>query len=152
MQILTMSKEMSLDLVKRIGFGHLGCCQEGQAYVVPISYAYHDYYLYCCGTVGRKIEWMRSNPRVCVEVEDIASRQQWETVVLTGAYEELLDEPRFLDARIETYERLARRPAWWKPAFSSTLLEDGERPMRPLFFRIAIREIAGHRGVPTAAM
>ena len=148
MLIQTMSEAMSIDLLRRAWLGHLACCHEGRPYVVPVGYAYQDHHLYCCATEGQKIAWMRSNPTVCVEIEEIVNRQEWETVVLYGTFEELPDRPDTLDARIETYERLARAPGWWQPAFSPTLRSDGERPVRPLFFRIVINEMVGHRGLP----
>jgi nitroimidazol reductase NimA-like FMN-containing flavoprotein (pyridoxamine 5'-phosphate oxidase superfamily) len=143
-----MSSEMSLELIKRIRFGHLGCCRDSQPYVVPIGYAHHDDSLYCCGTVGQKIEWMRDNPRVCVEIEEIRSRQDWATVVLSGRYVELTEEPRFLDQRVTAHEELAREPYWWQPGFSPTLADDGARPIRPLFFRIVIESVRGHFASP----
>ena len=30
--------------------------------------------------IGQKIEWMRKNPRVCVEVDEIAGKDKWTTV------------------------------------------------------------------------
>ena len=149
MLVRTMPDAMNIALVERSWLGHLACCHEGRPYVVPVGYAYHDQQLYCCSTVGQKIEWMRANPTVCVEIEEIHSRQEWETVVLYGRYEELPDRPDTLDARVVAYEKLARASGWWQPAFSPTLRDDGERPVRPLFFRIAITELNGHRGVPS---
>jgi len=141
-----MSEEKSSALLQRTWLGHLACCHNGQPYVVPIGFVFHQRALYCCGSEGRKIEWMRTNPRVCVEVEEIKSRQEWQTVVIFGRYEEMPDRPEFLDERIDAYERLAQIPFWWQPAFSPTRLDDQDRPMRPLFFRIAIDELNGHEG------
>ncbi len=148
MHIRTMTDEQSLALVRRAWLGHLACCHDGQPYVVPVGYAYHADHLYCCATEGQKIAWMRSNPSVCVEIEDIASRQEWETVIVHGRFEELPERPDTLDARIEAYDVLAKTRHWWQPAFSPTQRDIGERPIRPLFFRIAIQEMTGHRGAP----
>jgi hypothetical protein len=40
----------------------------------------HKGMLYSFATIGRKVEWMRANPLVCVEVDEIVSRQKWQTV------------------------------------------------------------------------
>ena len=61
-------KDMSIkecQEILAIGFGRLGCAQDNQPYVVPIYFAYELEHLYGFTTLGRKIEWMRLNPRVC---------------------------------------------------------------------------------------
>lgn len=40
-------------------------------------FAYHDNYLYAISAIGQKIEWMRANPLVCVEVDNITSDDEW---------------------------------------------------------------------------
>ena len=42
---------------------------------MPIYFAYHDGYLYSFSTVGRKIEWMRGNPLVCLETDEVEFRE-----------------------------------------------------------------------------
>ena len=34
---------------------------------------------------------------------------------------------------------------WWEPAYVRTILSGVERPLAPLFFRIRIERITGHR-------
>jgi nitroimidazol reductase NimA-like FMN-containing flavoprotein (pyridoxamine 5'-phosphate oxidase superfamily) len=41
---------------------------------------------YCFSTLGRKIEWMRENPLVCVEVDEIVAHDNWLSVVALGHY------------------------------------------------------------------
>jgi nitroimidazol reductase NimA-like FMN-containing flavoprotein (pyridoxamine 5'-phosphate oxidase superfamily) len=36
-------------------------------------------------------------------------------------------------------------PLWWEPALAETILGGAERPMAPLYFRIGIGRITGHR-------
>lgn len=38
---------------------------------------------------GKKIEMMRKNPHVCVQVEDVQNFFQWESVIAWGRFEEL---------------------------------------------------------------
>ena len=49
-------------------FGRLGCASDNQPYVVPTYFAYEPYQLYGFATVGRKIEWMRKNPKQAAQV------------------------------------------------------------------------------------
>jgi nitroimidazol reductase NimA-like FMN-containing flavoprotein (pyridoxamine 5'-phosphate oxidase superfamily) len=150
MLIRDMAREMSLDLLRRTHVGHLGCARAGQPYVVPISFAYHREHLYGFATVGRKVEWMRANPLVCVEVEEILSRQEWQTVVILGRYEELPDTPALGSTRALAHDLLAKAAAWWEPGYVKTLLHGKERPLEPIYFRISIDELSGHQARPVA--
>ena len=53
--------------------GRLACSLDNQPYVLPIYFAYEPGYIYVLSTLGQKIEWMRANPKVCVEVDEIAN-------------------------------------------------------------------------------
>jgi len=66
MVISEMSAEECRDLLARVGFGRLASAHLNQPYIVPIYFAYDRDRLYGFTTLGRKIEWMRSNPLVCV--------------------------------------------------------------------------------------
>nr|WP_324280228.1 MULTISPECIES: pyridoxamine 5'-phosphate oxidase family protein [Sinorhizobium] len=41
----------------------LGCCRDGQPYVVPIRYALSGNRIYCFSMSGQKIDWTRNNQR-----------------------------------------------------------------------------------------
>ncbi len=146
MIIRELTRQASLDLLKRVHLGRLACTKANQPYIVPIGFAYDNNSLYCAGTVGQKIEWMRENPLVAVEVDEIKSAQQWESVVISGEYEELSDEPNTLDARQRAWALLQTANAlWWEPGYVKTILGSTERRTVPLFFRIRIAQMTGHR-------
>jgi uncharacterized protein len=69
----------------------LGCHAGGETYVVPLIYAYDGEAVVAVTTEGRKIEMLRENPRVCVEVDeyDADGRGSWRSVIAHGSYEEL---------------------------------------------------------------
>jgi hypothetical protein len=108
-------------------------------------FAYCANYLYGFSTVGRKIEWMRANPNVCIEVDDVRNAEQWTTVIVMGRYEELPDAPATADGRGLAYSFLQRTPAWWEPGYAKTVLKGNERPLVPVYFRIQIESITGHQ-------
>src|SRR5579862_6092300 len=91
MLIQDMSKEMNVKLLKGVHFGRIACARDSQPYITPFSFVHHGGYLYSFANVGKRIEWMRANPLVCVEVEDIVTRREWRTVVIFGKYQELPD-------------------------------------------------------------
>lgn len=69
--------------------GRLGCSAHDKIYVVPTTYAYDGTYLYGHTIEGQKIEMMRQNPHVCLEVDVIHSMAHWQSVIVWGTYEEL---------------------------------------------------------------
>jgi nitroimidazol reductase NimA-like FMN-containing flavoprotein (pyridoxamine 5'-phosphate oxidase superfamily) len=148
--IQDMSRESRIVLLKSADVGRIACARGSQPYVTPFSFAYDNDFIYSFGTVGRKIEWMRTNPLVCVEVDKIVRRQEWQTVVIFGRYQELLATPEFNEARQFAHDLLARKANWWEPGFSKTLKGGAERPFEPVFFRIIINEISGHQAIPDA--
>ncbi len=71
-----------VDVLSRTSLARLACCRMNQPYVVPISIAYdpRQVCLFGFSAIGRKVEWMRENPNVCLEVEDVEDRFNWTTV------------------------------------------------------------------------
>lgn len=151
MLIHDMTRQASIDLLARMRLGRLACAHEGQPYITPIYCAYDDNYLYSFSTLGQKITWMRANPLVCVEADELVSPQDWATVIVLGKYEELPDTPEYEAHRKRAYDLLQRRPVWWEPGYVKTVLDEKMRPIEPMYFRIHIDQISGHRGVPDTA-
>ena len=75
--------------LQRASLGRLGCSYENQPYVVPIHFASEDGYLYVFSTFGQKVKWMRANPKVCVQTDEIRNQSEWISVIVYGEYEEL---------------------------------------------------------------
>jgi nitroimidazol reductase NimA-like FMN-containing flavoprotein (pyridoxamine 5'-phosphate oxidase superfamily) len=95
MVINEMSIEECVALLVRSTLFRLGCARDNQPYVIPISLAYDkaSASLYGFTTLGQKIQWMRTNPLVCVQADDIAAPDQWKSVVVNGRFEELPQTP-----------------------------------------------------------
>lgn len=148
MLIHDMTRQASIDLLARMRLGRLACAHEGQPYITPIYFAHDGNYLYSFSTLGQKITWMRANPFVCVEADELVSPQDWATVIVLGKYEELPDTPEYEASRKRAYDLLQRRPVWWEPGYVKTVLDEKTRPIEPLYFRIHIDQISGRRGVP----
>lgn len=69
--------------------GRIGCHAYGRIYVVPITYAYENGYVYGHSTEGMKLHMMRQNPRVCFEVDNMDDLANWRSVIAWGVFEEL---------------------------------------------------------------
>lgn len=81
-------------------YGHLGCTVDGYPYVVPITYVYKQNVLYGYTLEGLKVEAMRRDPRVCVQVEHVQSGSEWESVLCWGTFEEIVDADTKQNARL----------------------------------------------------
>ena len=143
MLIQDISSAVCIDLLRRINIGRLAVVKDLQPYVVPISFVYSSNSIYGFSTIGQKVEWMRANPLVCLEVDEIVSLQNWTTVVIFGKYIELSDHE---DRKI-AHGILSKSANWWEPGFTSTLVEGKTRPLEPIYFRISINKITGHQGL-----
>lgn len=115
---------------------------------MPVYFVYDKNSLYSFPTVGQKIEWMRANPLVCVEADEVVRPEQWVSVVVFGRYEELLDMPEWQGARALAYKVLQQHAMWWEPAYVKTGYPDRQRPLVPVFYRIHVIRITGHRATP----
>ena len=144
-----MTRQDSLDLLTRTRLGRLACAQHEQPYITPITFARDEDFLYAFSTLGQKINWMRANPRVCIEADEVVTRQDWATVIVIGRYEEITDAPEHEHRQIHAHNLLKRNPLWWEPGYVKTVIQGTERPLSEhTYFRIHIDEISGHRGVP----
>ena len=119
MLIGEMSIQECRDMLSRQGFGRLACAHQNQPYITPIYFAYEPDHLYGFTTLGQKVEWMRSNPLVCVEVDDVLSHFRWSSVVVLGRYEELPDTPQYSGVRLQAQLRLEKRALWWQTAYAA---------------------------------
>lgn len=123
--------------------GRLGCARDNKPYIVPLSFAARSPYLVAFTTLGRKVEYLRANPCVCVEFDEISSREAWTSVIVQGQYEELSTARDQDDAH-----RMLETAAWWEPGYVKTTVRDHLRPAEPLYFRIFVEEISGRIGLP----
>lgn len=110
----------------------IGCHVDGETYVVPVIYAWDGECAWVMSIEGRKIEMMRANPEVCLEVDEYEPGS-WRSVILWGRYEELsgAEADRAVELLIERFGR--RRP------------RGAERPADAVAFRIRREHATGRR-------
>lgn len=145
MLVQNLERQECCRFMERIGFGRLGCAHDNRPYVIPIYFAYESEQLFGFATEGQKIEWMRENPLVCVLADDIKSEHEWTSVLATGRYEELPDNPQYEALRRHAHELLEKRRLWWRLAIASSQTRDAQLRVLPVLYRIQIDEISGHR-------
>jgi nitroimidazol reductase NimA-like FMN-containing flavoprotein (pyridoxamine 5'-phosphate oxidase superfamily) len=162
MVIREMSREECLRVLAEARLTRLGCARENQPYVVPVYLAYQEpsggeACLYGFTTLGQKIEWMRANPLVCVEVDEVAAPDRWVSVIAFGRYEELPEtagrEDGRLDERLRAYQALQTEAAWWEPgstAWAARAHRDAAGPYVPIYYKVRIDRVTGHEATPDA--
>jgi len=150
MQILELTTEECVEMLTRLNFGRLGCSCDNQPYIVPINFAYHEQRLYSVAILGQKIEWMRANPLVCVEADEIIDHQHWTSVVVEGRYEECTDTPEGRTRSDLAFTLLQQRASWWEPAgVKKAHLGAGEQ-VTPTYYHIHVDRVTGRRAKPDA--
>ena len=150
MLIRNLTPQECQQMMTRGVFGRLGCASDNQPYVVPIYFAYEPDHLYSFTTVGRKIEWMRKNPKVCVEVDEVVDHFQWMSVIVTGRYQELPNTVEFSSERQHALMALEKRLLWWQTALAAKQLPTRYETPEPLFYCIYIDSMTGRRAIPDA--
>lgn len=148
MHIEELAEKTSMDFLAAKRLGHLACANKGQPYITPCYFAYHDQCIYGFSTVGQKIEWLRANPHACLQVDEIKSFQEWTSVIVFGRYEELLKSLENEATRELAYTLLHQHQFWWEPGYARAVRHGIPRPLEPVYYRLFIDEISGHKATP----
>jgi nitroimidazol reductase NimA-like FMN-containing flavoprotein (pyridoxamine 5'-phosphate oxidase superfamily) len=142
MLIRDLTRDQCLDVLRRRNLCRLACAHDNQPYVVPIHYSFDAARncLYGFSSVGRKIAWMRENPQVCLQVDDIGDKDHWTSVVVFGRYEELQNVDSEAEARQRALELFQDRPEWWFPGAATFASQE---PHAVVVYRIVLDRITG---------
>jgi nitroimidazol reductase NimA-like FMN-containing flavoprotein (pyridoxamine 5'-phosphate oxidase superfamily) len=117
--------------------GRIGCHVDGETYVVPVIFGWAGEYIYVYTTVGKKVDMMRANQRVCFEVDEYLANGNWRSVIAQGTYEELQGDDAVRALHIITERVTSNREA-------SSARSRGEG-RTPVAFRIRTDEVTGRK-------
>ena len=88
--IKNLDEKAARKLLKEQKFGHLGCVLEsGEPYVVPVNYLYKDDEIYIHCLPGQKLDALRANGKVCLQVEKIEKSCRWKSAIAFGEFQEV---------------------------------------------------------------
>jgi nitroimidazol reductase NimA-like FMN-containing flavoprotein (pyridoxamine 5'-phosphate oxidase superfamily) len=146
MRITPISEQECHELLERVTVGRLGCSADDQPYVVPVAFSYEADYIYIFSTLGKKVEWMRQNPKVCLQADEIGTGSNWVSVIVTGTYLELT-EVQYPSQREHAMELLAEYSEWWRNPLAQRREQTKDLSIETVFFRIDIQSISGLRAV-----
>ncbi len=145
MLITEMTEKECREFLERVSIARLGCSLNDQPYVAPVGIAYEQDYIYVFSTLGKKIKWMRSNPKVCLQADESKAQSEWISVIANGEFQEL-PEPQFTDERAHARKLLEKRHQWWLNAMAERRNQLSDQEIAPIFFRIRISSVTGLRG------
>jgi|SRR6218665_69635 len=125
--------------------GRLGCHANEKTYVVPISYAWHDQYIYAYTQEGLKMSMLRANKKVCFQVDNTRDLSNWQSAICWGEVEELTSS----EDRVAALQILNTRN--FPVAITQKMRINTEWPFNAakigeingVFFRIRIEEKSG---------
>ena len=84
---------------------------------------------------GRKINALRSNPRACLQIDEIVDSYNWRSVIAYGSYEEISDE----DTREQILESIFKRV----PQLTPVETKMAKSPEKTIIFRLIVDQITG---------
>jgi uncharacterized protein len=102
--IRELSAEGIEALLRTAIVGRIACCGhgltgDGRPYLVPLAYGYDGDAVYAHSGPGRKLDLMRSEPRVTFEVDEADASDRWCSVIAEGTFEEI-EDPRQREAAL----------------------------------------------------
>ena len=120
--------------------GRVGCHLDGLTYVVPVIFAWEAGSAYVYSTEGQKVAMMRGNPRVCFEVDEYEAGGGWRSVIVQGAYEELVGHDAAVALQLLT-DRLAT------PSRNTNDQSQRGEGKVPVAFRVRAETVTGRKVV-----
>ena len=145
MIVKELTEQECANILAANNMGHLACASDNRPYVVPVTFAFADNYIYSFSLTGQKIEWMRANSHVCLQVDDFGQDRGWKSVVVYGVFEELPDRIGSKRERDHAWSLLSKHANWWEPGGLKPVMGPGAS--RHLFYRIRIERLTGRQAV-----
>ena len=147
MMVKEMTRSECIGLISASRLGRLACSKNDRPYIIPIYYALDGNCLYSFSMPGQKVDWMRENPHVCVEVEEFLGGSGWRSVVIYGKYQEFPDTDQCHHQRLHAWSILERHIDWWEPGALKPMPQPIASASPHLFYGIDIVEVTGRMAV-----
>ncbi len=125
--------------------GRIGCSNNKQSYIVPVTYVFDGVDIIGQTHAGMKLDMMRLNPNVCFQVDTIMNMANWQSVVIQGVFKELKGK-QAIKARDYLYNHVL-------PLMTSSTIHshehevtgkiDDSNRVKPVMYHIKIKEKTG---------
>ena len=144
-----LSKSEIITLLKDNYIGHLSYIAQGRPFTIPITYFYDlgSNAIISYSAEGHKMEAMRKNGAVSLEVEEIVSNSNWQSVLAHGTFDELhgSDAKYYLHQFTKGVKNIIKQKEQTLPEFISEFSSKSSSKKIPVVYRIKILEITGRR-------
>ena len=119
-------------------FGHLGCVLEsGEPYIVPVNYLYKDDEIYIHCLPGQKLDALRANGKICLQVEKTDDSRRWQSVIAFGEFQEI----KRTNKKFEILKEFSLSFEHLTPV--EAMMEEKWNPGGLVVFRLNIKRITG---------
>jgi nitroimidazol reductase NimA-like FMN-containing flavoprotein (pyridoxamine 5'-phosphate oxidase superfamily) len=119
-------------------FGHLGCVlASGEPYVVPVNYLFKDDGIYIHVLPGQKLDAMRENHKICLQVDKIENSSRWQSAIAFGEFQEI----KKINEKIEILKEFSEHSEQSTPV--ETMIEEQWNLGGMVVFRLNIKRITG---------
>ncbi|MBV9214655.1 MAG: pyridoxamine 5'-phosphate oxidase family protein [Acidobacteria bacterium] len=138
-----MDNDEIREILNTVKFGHLGCSRDNVPYVVPVNYVYMQPFVYIYTTEGKKVDIIKSNPAVCLQIEQIKDRRHWRSVIFTGTAQALAaggEREKAIAEIIKTNPTLT-------PAISVQWMDDWIRENIEVIYRLDPVTVTGRKAI-----
>lgn len=144
MVIHELTRDECTAVLQRNSLGRLGYARFDQPYIVPIFFSFDPErdLIYGFSMLGEKVECMRRNPKVCLEVDEIDDKDHWTSVLVVGRYREIQRDPREAESRRRAEQLFQQRAEWWLPGAAKL---DSKESEHAVIYRISLDKVTGRR-------
>jgi uncharacterized protein len=135
-----MSSKEIYELLRKIGYGHLGFIHEGKPYVMPMHYYLEGEEIYMFTTEGMKTHDIDASPEICLQVEEIINDPlHWRSVIVAGQAKRLTEK-----VDIERIRKLIKEVnPTLSPALNRTWIDSWGRAEKVAIYRVYPSEMSG---------
>ena len=125
--------------------GRIACTDGKTPYIVPVTFVFDGQNIYGQTRKGMKLNILRKNPEVCFEVDAMTDLANWQSVLVTGKFEELAgDEADYKrDYLFTRVMPMMTSSCVHCHEHSVTSEIDDHNRCKPVMYRINIREKTG---------
>lgn len=142
--IRSLSPAECTEILARNHVGRLAYARANHIGIEPLSYVYHDGWLYGRTSEGTKISITGySWHPVAFEVDEVEGPFQWRSVVVHGGFYTFPTRPEGADAA-----EWDRGVELLRTIIPETFAEGDPVPFRTILFRIAVQEVSGREATP----
>ncbi len=135
-----MSSQEIYELLRKVGYGHLGFTHEGKPYVMPMHYYLEGEEIYMFTTEGMKTHDIDASPEICLQVEEIVNDPlHWRSVIVSGQAKRLTEQPEI--SRI--WQLIKEINPTLSPALNRTWIDSWGRAEVVAIYQVYPSEMSG---------